>query len=547
MRALLKTLLLCNMILLFWSCPTLEAGPSAAAGEQHSPRQLAQSKVPLPSRQPVNATDAKGQVPPPSHRPVSAANARGQVPLPPRRPVNATTARAERAVAPPIVEGTSVSSGDVPQTTATEPGVSTKMGASAAWEACIAQVEILQRAARQRKIQACTEVLAQSPAESESRRKEALKQRALAYAVAQRSLAIADYSAALEIDSTDVESLLARGALYLKGGGWGNERGQYDLAIADFNQAIVLNPRNAQAFIYRGDAHRATLGSSQAAQDYRQALEIDPTFAAARIRLDSSQQDLQPRKENEDYETCRNRTLNADKRIEACSKFISTIPEFYNKSHRTLIASRDNISADSIKSLKKSVNSLSLASDIDSGMTERGYAFAFRALGNLEKGDLESALVDLNHAIDRAPIMIYGNGEASTRDRLLLRRGEIYLETKEYDRAEADFRAVLKVNFVPDGHSNLALLHFTREHYDLALSEVALALKRDPKNALAFSLRGRIALNRQQYQRALEDCQQAVELSKPNRAPNAERCIEAAREGLAQTSSNSQSASGKSK
>jgi tetratricopeptide (TPR) repeat protein len=421
------------------------------------------------------------------------------------------------------------------------------MGASAAWEACIAQVEILQRAARQRKIQACTEVLAQSPAESESRRKEALKQRALAYAVAQRNLAIADYSAALEIDSTDVESLLARGVLYLKGGGWGNERGQYDLAIADFNQAIVLNPRNSQAFIYRGDAHRATFGSSQAAQDYRQALEIDPASAAARIRLDSSQQDLQPQKEkNEDYETCRNRTLNADKRIEACSTFISTIPEFYNKSHRILIASKDSKSVDSLKSLKKSVNSLSVASDIDMGMTERGYAFAFRALGYLEKGDLESALVDLNHAIDRAPIMIYGNGEASTRDRLLLRRGEIYLETKEYDRAEADFRAVLKVNFVPDGHSNLALLHFTREHYDLALSEVALALKRDPKNALAFSLRGRIELKRQQYQRALKDCQQAVELSKPDRASNAERCIEAARQALAQTSSNSQSASGKS-
>ena len=531
MRAPLKSLLLCIMIALFRNCPTLEAGPSAAAAQEHSRGQVADSKVSLPSRQPVNATHVKGRVP-----------------LPPRRPASASNVRGEPPVAPAIVEGTSVPSGNVPQTTATEPGVSTKMGAAAAWDACIAQVEILKLAARQRKIQACTEVLARSSAESKSRRKEALKQRALAYAVAQRSLAIADYSSALEIDPTDVESLLARGVLYLKGGGWGTERGQYDLAIADFNQAIVLNPRNAQAFIYRGDAHRATFGSSQAAQDYRQALELAPASVAARVRLDSSQQDLQPRKEkNEDYETCRNRTLNADKKIEACSKFISTIPEFYNKSHRILIASKDNGSADSLKSLTKSIDSLSLASDIDVGMSERGYAFAFRALGYLEKGDLESALVDLNHAIDRAPILIYGNGEASTRDRLLLRRGEIYLETKEYDRAESDFKAVLKVNFVPDGHSNLALLHFTREHYDLALSEVALALKRDPKNVLAFSVRGRIELKRQQYQRALEDCQQAVELNKPNRATNAERCIEAARQAMAQTSSNSQSSPGNSK
>jgi tetratricopeptide (TPR) repeat protein len=368
----------------------------------------------------------------------------------------------------------------------------------------------------------------------------------LAYAVAQRSSAIADYSAALEIDSKDVESLLARGVLYLKGGGWGTERGQYDLAIADFNQAIVLNPRNAQAFIYRGDAYRATLSSSQATRDYRQALEIAPASAAARARLDSSQQDLQPQKEkNEDYQACA--TLSADKRIEACSKFISTYPEFYNESHRILIASRHNDSADSLESLKKNIDSMSLATNIDVGMSERAYAFAFRALGYLDKGDLESALVDLNHAIDRAPIMISRNGEASARDRLLLRRGQIYLETKEYDRAESDFRAVLKVNFVPDGHSNLALLHFTQEHYDSALSEVALALKRDPKNALAFSVRGRIELKQQQYQRALEDCQQAVELSKPNRATNAERCIEAARQALAQTSSNSQSASSKSK
>jgi tetratricopeptide (TPR) repeat protein len=195
----------------------------------------------------------------------------------------------------------------------------------------------------------------------------------------------------------------------------------------------------------------------------------------------------------------------------------------------------------------KSVESINVGTDFDIGMLMRGSTtFGLRALVYYDKEDWDSALVDLNHAIDRAAIMIYGNGQASTRDRMLLFRGRIYLKTGEYDRAEADFRAVLKVNFVPDGHSHLALLHFTRKQYDLALSELALALKRDPKNALAFSVRGRIELQRQQYQRALEDCQHAVELTEPpNRAPDAERCIEAARQALVQTPSSSQATSSK--
>lgn len=518
MHALLKTLLPCGMIIVFGSCTTLQAAPSVVVLEQHSQLQLAQSQAPRTSRRPVAAT--------------------GGVPLPSRRPATETKAGGEDLVAPPTVGA--VSSGDAPQTIATEPDLSTKTPDPATWDACIAEAKLLQRAPRQQKIQACTEVLAQLPAGSGPRRKEALKQRALAHAIDQRSLAIADYSTMLEADSSDVESLLARGALHLKEAGFGGDRGRYDLAMADFNRAIALDPRNTQALIQRGDAHRATLGHSRAAQDYRLALEIDPASAAARVRLDSSQQDLQPQKQkNQDYEACL-RSPDPDTRMEACTKFISTTPKFYNSSSRMLIASKGD-------SFDKSMDSFSLATDIDTGMTERGYAFAFRALAHYQKKDVESALVDLNHAIDRAPILIRRSGEASTRDRILLRRGEVYMETKEYDRAEADFRAVLKVNFVADGHANLAVLYFFQDQHDRALSEIALLLKRDPKNAVGFSVRGRILLKRQQYQRALQDCQQAVELTKaPDRAPNAERCVEAARQALAQTTSNAPPSSGKS-
>ena len=488
--------------------------------------------------------------------PLATAPTEGSPAVPPSgefsgRPKDAAAqppAEATNAIPQPPVQTTpSMPSGDSPRTAAIEAGASTQTQARAAWDACLAPADILQRAAREQKLAACTEALAQSPAQPDSRREEALKQRALAYAVTDRSLAIADYSAALEIDAKDIDSLLARGALYLKEAGFGDERGRYDLSVADFNQAIALDPRNAQAFIHRGDAHRATHGTSLAEQDYRRALELDPASQAAKTRLETSRQDLEPQKEkNEDYEACVDRSLDADRRIEACSKFIATTPDFYNSSSRMLLASTGDKSDHSLAALNKSIGAIALGSDIDLGMADRGFAFAFRALAYHDKGDLENTLVDLNYAIDRAPIMIYRNGEASMRDRLLLRRGETYLETKEYDRAEADFRAVLKVNFVPDGHADLALLHFTRDHRDLALSELALTLKRDPKNALAFSLRGRIELTRQQHQRALEDCQQAVALTPPpNRAPNAERCIETARQALAQPPANAEPSSGK--
>jgi hypothetical protein len=167
MPALLRVLLPCITIILLWSGKTLEARPQAGAALKQRPHlQLVQSPVPLPPRRTAGGTDAAGQVPLPARRPVIAGES--------ARPDVAERARPS-VVEPAIVAATTPSPDAAPQAAPPEPAPSINMKPSVAWYACIGQVDILQRAARDLKIRGCTEVLGQTSAEAQSRRKDALK------------------------------------------------------------------------------------------------------------------------------------------------------------------------------------------------------------------------------------------------------------------------------------------------------------------------------------------------------------------------------------
>ena len=51
----------------------------------------------------------------------------------------------------------------------------------------------------------------------------------------------------------------------------------FSAAVSDFNRAIVLDPRNAEAHYYRGMLRQFTGDESAAEEDYRRAVELDPT------------------------------------------------------------------------------------------------------------------------------------------------------------------------------------------------------------------------------------------------------------------------------
>ncbi|MFI7016736.1 tetratricopeptide repeat protein, partial [Streptomyces sp. NPDC050164] len=86
--------------------------------------------------------------------------------------------------------------------------------------------------------------------------------------------AIADLTAALEIDPSYAWALGTRGETH-------RQAGHYDQAIADLTAALEIKPSYAWALGTRGETHQQAGHYDQAIADLTAALEIDPTLAWA--------------------------------------------------------------------------------------------------------------------------------------------------------------------------------------------------------------------------------------------------------------------------
>ena len=84
--------------------------------------------------------------------------------------------------------------------------------------------------------------------------------------------AIADFSDAIKINSSDSASLTSRGAAY-------HARLEYEAAIADYAAAIKLDPKNVRAWYNRGLAYSSQRDYDQAMENYREALKLGLTDA----------------------------------------------------------------------------------------------------------------------------------------------------------------------------------------------------------------------------------------------------------------------------
>ena len=86
--------------------------------------------------------------------------------------------------------------------------------------------------------------------------------------------AIADFTAAIELDKEYAKAYFNRG--FAKNG-----LGDYDNAIADYDRALEINPQNADAYYNRGLAKGELGNYDNAIADYDRALEINPQNADA--------------------------------------------------------------------------------------------------------------------------------------------------------------------------------------------------------------------------------------------------------------------------
>jgi len=87
-------------------------------------------------------------------------------------------------------------------------------------------------------------------------------------------LAVADYSAAIELNASDARAFQGRGMSYKR-------MEKYQEAVADCTQALRLDPKNSRAYNERGAAHSFLDEYDLAIRDYTQAIRLNPDYALA--------------------------------------------------------------------------------------------------------------------------------------------------------------------------------------------------------------------------------------------------------------------------
>lgn len=114
------------------------------------------------------------------------------------------------------------------------------------------------------RIKACTELLRQNPGNAA-----AYHNRGIAFVRRKNSgdaaRAVADFNMAIGLEPRSI-TYLARGSLFLSGGGW-------KAAIADFTMAITLDPHSAIAYRRRGEGHK-NAGDAELEQSQRSAIAV---------------------------------------------------------------------------------------------------------------------------------------------------------------------------------------------------------------------------------------------------------------------------------
>ena len=138
------------------------------------------------------------------------------------------------------------------------------------------------------------------------------------------------------------------------------------------------------------------------------------------------------------------------------------------------------------------------------------HAEAYKRRGDLylNQGEYERALVDFDTAI-----AIESENE-SENAMTYYRRGCVYMQTEDNDRALADFNKAIELN-PTDVIFYLACSHIYGEEgeYERAISACDQMIELEPQNAIPYYQRGRMHVQRRDNERALTDFNKAIALS----------------------------------
>jgi len=213
------------------------------------------------------------------------------------------------------------------------------------------------------------------------------------------------------------------------GGRVSEEQAQiYDRAIGDYTQAIRLEPNNAQAYLGRGIAYSNKGDFDRAIADNNEAIRLDPNYADAYYNRGTTYSN------KNDY----------DRAIADYTQAIRLNPNLADAYNNRGIAYMNKNDYD--RAIADYTEAIRLDPNYAYAYNNRAWTYAYDL-----KTNYNQALADINQALRLDP-----NNEGFYLDT----RGWVYLGMRDYDKAIADFEAVLRI--YPDEASTKEGLELAR-------------------------------------------------------------------------------------
>ena len=294
--------------------------------------------------------------------------------------------------------------------------------------------------------------------------------------------ALADYSAAIDLNPDDASYLGDRGWAYLH---WR----EYELAIADLTRAIELNPGEASFYGARGEAYGELGDWAAALEDHGRAIELEPDNGERYVTRGWTYR----------------RMGEFDLAEADFAAAVELAPEepwawgqrglFYREEGRYQLA----------------LDSLDQAIELESGT---GEYHATRAWVYQWMGEFELAIADSTTAIEREPENVWFR-----RD-----RGTIYREQGDYQAALDDLNAAIEM--APDYSELLANrsdIYREMGEFDLALADLDRAIEMNPEESWHWRQRGWLFRDMGDVEATLAGFDKAIELGHDDSHVYAER------------------------
>jgi tetratricopeptide (TPR) repeat protein len=246
-----------------------------------------------------------------------------------------------------------------------------------------------------------------------------------------------------------------------------------------YRQSETIVPNTAGAYLDRGIQFAVRGDFDIAIEDFTEALTLDQNFAAAYLQRGKS-------------------LLASISDVVFVSENFEDFDLYVGTFVQDVLATANS----SIDDLTKAIT-----------LNPTANAYKYRGICYAGLGDLDKALADFTQGIRLAPnnVSIYNY------------RSIAYSKKKDYDRAIADCNKAIKIDqnyFL--GYANLGSYYSTIDDYDRSIENCKKAIKLEPNNGfvptvqfileMAYISRGRSSFSKKDYNRAIADFTEAINL-----------------------------------